>query len=190
MSKTFDDIAAAQGWNADSREQILREFIDGGYLDLDDYAQKRAFEENEGSEFAQPPSPSLPDFSMDVVGEYTGNAYPEQTEYRIHMAQETDPDKPVVLWVEHSSGARVGQTWFSPADIDGITSMASIDHSLSGYEDDWSLPSGMDRQLIWTLQTDLPHYVRLDAGNINEIAVWLGYATGENEWTGSDTWEY
>ena len=67
MSKTFDEIAAEQGWNADSREQILREFIASGGTDLDDYALKRAFEEN-GVEHE---GRLVPDF----VGSGSGNYY-------------------------------------------------------------------------------------------------------------------
>lgn len=183
---TFDDIAAKQGWNADSREQILREFIDSGWTDLDDFARKRALEENEMAGVH-----SLPEFKMDVRGEYSANAYPEEAEYRVHMAQEDDDaEHPVVLWVESSSGERVGQAWFSEAEIDGITSMATVDHGLGGYEDDWLLPAGMDRQIVWTLQTDLPHYVRLDSSQIDEVAAWLRFATGDEEWTGGDEWEW
>jgi hypothetical protein len=186
--RTFDEVAAAQGWDADSREQVLKDFIATGGGDIDDYAQKRALEENEGAEEG-----IVPPLQMDVVGEYTGNPYPEQYEYRVHMAQETGPDhveKPVVLWIENSSGGRVGQAWFSPEEIDGIRSMSQIDHGLGGYDDDWTIPVGMDRQLTWTMPTEMDHTIRIDESQIDEIAQWLTFVLGEEEWTGGDEWEW
>jgi hypothetical protein len=140
-------------------------------------------------------STPLPAFQMDVTGEYGGNAYPEQVECRVHMAQsgEIGPESaehPVVLWVEDSSGDRLGQMWFSPEEIEGILWMALTNHGLDGYEDDWSLPVGMDRRLVWTLPTDNDHFVQIDETQIDEMAAWLRFATGEDEWTGGDEWEF
>lgn len=181
MAKTFDDIAAEQGWNADSREQILRDFIDGGYLDLDDYALKRAFEENEAT------APRLPDLQMDVTGEYYGNPYAEQREYRIRMTQSAVG---IVMSVEDNGGSLI----IGPIDItaelaEGIITMARTDHGLGAYRDDWTLPGGMDRQLCWGLG-DGENDVRLHSTHIDEVAAWLGYATGEDEWTGGEDWEF
>lgn len=47
--KTFDEIAAAQGWNADSQLVVVRGWVDGSRLvTLDEHAQMVADEENEG----------------------------------------------------------------------------------------------------------------------------------------------
>lgn len=44
----FDQIAAAQGWNADTLVQLLREYISTEHVDdaLDDFAREKAREEN------------------------------------------------------------------------------------------------------------------------------------------------
>lgn len=44
----FDEIAAAQGWNADTIVLLLREYIANQHCDdaLDDFAQQKAAEEN------------------------------------------------------------------------------------------------------------------------------------------------
>lgn len=175
MSKTFDEIAAEQGWNSDSREQILREFISTGGTDLDDYALKRAFEENgvDGK--------AVPDFSMEVYGEFQGNAYPERTEYRIVIAP--NPAGTYTFLVEDTGGYAVAQPLELTAElIDGIRTMSSTDHSLAGYEDDWAIPDGMDRQISWTLQTNLEHLVVLTETQIDWIVEWLDYADGTKTW--------
>lgn len=47
VPKTFDEIAAAQGWNADSQNTILRDYIAGPKMvTLDEYARHRADVEN------------------------------------------------------------------------------------------------------------------------------------------------
>jgi hypothetical protein len=188
MAKTFDDIAAEQGWNADSREQVLRDFIDGGYTDLDDYALKRAFEENEDTSGMQPPNPTLPEFRMDVVGEYQGNAYPEPREYRVTMTREDS----LQFFVEDAGGYIVSEPLTLDDDlVEGITWMAHTEHGLSGYEDDWRIPSGMNRVLTWVLPTQADHYVRLDESQIEQVAAWLDYATGESTYEGDpENWEY
>ena len=130
---------------------------------------------------SEPATRLVPDFVMDVAGEYTGNAYPEQREYRITMAH--DPTDGAQLLVTDSSGAPVMKPlMLDDGLIDGIISIAGIDHSLSGYEDDWTLPDGLDRQLSWTLQTDLDCDIRLTEVQIAEISDWLGYVNGEKTW--------
>ena len=185
---TFDEIAERQGWNADSREGVLREFIDGGFTDLDEFAQRRADEEN-AMAGGLPGGMLVPNLKMDVTGEYSGNAYPEEAEYRI-VIEFHDHDEGWLMEVEHASGAKVGGTALTPEIVDGIVSMAQIDHGLGGYEDDWEIPAGMDRHIEWVLQTDMPHYVRLDESQIDEIAAWLRFATGAEEWTGGSEWEW
>jgi hypothetical protein len=175
---TFDSIAEIQGWNADSREQVLRSYIDSDMtLSLAQFARNVADEEN-GVEHG---GKAVPDFQMDVRGEYQGNAYPETAEYRVRIVQ--DRTDQMVMSVEDSGGHLVG----SPLDldealIDGIRSMASTDHSLSAYEDDWDIPAGMDRHLTWLLQTDLDHCVVLDESRIDHIVDWLDYADGTKTW--------
>jgi hypothetical protein len=182
--KTFDDVAEAQGWDVRSREIVMQGFIashpHGG--DLVAYAQSRADEENETT--------ALPNLQMDLEGKYNGGQYWNPAEYRVQMAVEDDVEKPVVLWVEDTAGNRVGQAWFGPEEIDGIICMASTDHTLSGYSDDWKLPDGLDRQISWVLQTDMDHEVVLDESQIDEIAAWLRFATGEETWDGGEDWEY
>ncbi len=47
MPKTFDEVAQAQGWNADSQNKILRDYIAGPKMvTLDEYARSVADVEN------------------------------------------------------------------------------------------------------------------------------------------------
>jgi hypothetical protein len=132
---------------------------------------------------------TLPDFQMDVTGEYQGNAYPESAEYRIVMLRHTTGS--IMFCVENSSGSDIGQPLvLDDGLIEGITWMANTNHDLGGYQDDWDIPAGMDRQLVWTLQTDIDHYVQLTEDQIDQVAAWLRFATGEDEWTGGEVWEY
>ena len=132
---------------------------------------------------------ALPDFQMDVRGEYQGNPFPEPAEYRVIMAQ--DPVDGIQFLVQDSGGFTVAQPLaLDDGLIEGITWMANTNHDLGGYQDDWSLPAGMDRQLVWTLQTDLDHYVQLTEDQIDQVAAWLRFATGEDEWTGGEDWEF
>lgn len=133
------------------------------------------------ADLALPAKRMVPDFSMDVVGEYTGNPYPEQREYRVTMAH--DPGDGIQLLVVDSGGAPVAKPLTITEELaDGITSMATTNHDLDGYADDWALPTGMGRSLSWTLQTDLDCDIRLSEGQISEIGDWLLYATGERDW--------
>jgi len=130
---------------------------------------------------------ALPRLEMDVLGSYEGNAYPEQAEYRIVMTR----DDSISFDVEDSSGSPVAPTLVLTEELaDGIICMAGTDHSLSGYEDDWALPAGLDRQISWTLQTNLDVSIVLRSDHLDEIAAWLRYAIGEDVWDGDDEWEY
>jgi hypothetical protein len=186
--KTFDDIAAAQGWNSDSRETVLRSFIDRNPRTdetLAQFAQAIADEENGVT--------ALPHLEMDVPGEYSGNAYPERHEYRIKMvvAPDSPADEPrFLLDVQDHNGSDVGQQEFGPEEAEGIIKMASTDQDIGGYEDDWKFPAGMLRALTWTLQTDMDHEVVLNESHVDEVAAWLRYATGEETWDGGDSWEF
>ena len=60
--------------------------------------------------------------------------------------------------------------------------MASTDHGLGAYEDDWTLPEGMSRGIYWVLQTDMDHYVQLGPDGIDQIADWLAYVWGDKTW--------
>ncbi len=185
--KTFDEIAAEQGWNADSREQILRDFINTGGQDLDDYALKRAFEEN-GIEHE---GKKVPDFQMDVTGEYQGNAYPEPQAYRIRIAPHDEEF--FSLTVENESGGIVGSVSLGDAEIDGIDKASLTDYSAPLEDGDWTFPAGMSIALTWQMPTDGDVYVVLDQGHIDQIANWFRYATGEKTWdwgTDGEEWEF
>jgi hypothetical protein len=133
------------------------------------------------ADLALPAGRLVPDLTMEVVGEFGGDAYPRQYEYEVRLAH--DPADGVQMLVTDSGGAPIAQPLvLDDATIDGIISMSSIDHDLSGYEDDWTLPVGMQRVLTWMLQTDMDHTVELDASQIDQIAEWLTYATGEKTW--------
>jgi len=132
----------------------------------------------------------LPAFQMDVTGQCYGGAFWSEADYRVCMAVEDSTETPVVFWVEDSAGTRLTQHWFSPEEIEGITWMSNTNHSLDGYEDDWSLPVGMDRILIWDLPTDDDNNVRLDDAQITEVAAWLRFAIGEETYTGGPEWEF
>ena len=133
----------------------------------------------------------MPDFRMDVTGEYGGNAYPEQREYRVTIMQRSDKETYYLL-VEDSGGGEVGEYVFAATVADGIIDMATRDHSLGGFEDDWDLPDGMDRALTWDLPTnDNDVLVRLDQHHIDSIAEWLRFATGIDTYTGDpENWEF
>ena len=181
--KTFDDVAEAQGWDVRSREIVMQGFIashpHGG--DLVAYAQSRADEENETT--------ALPNLQMDLEGKYNGGQYWNPAEYRVTMTV-LGTREDFGLTVEDSAGHVVGSTIIGSGEADGIICMASTDHTLSGYSDDWKLPDGLDRQISWVLQTDMDHEVVLDESQIDEVAAWLRYATGEETWDGGEDWEY
>ena len=123
----------------------------------------------------------VPDFSMDVAGEYGGNAYPEQREYEVRLAH--DPADGIQMLVTDSGGAFVAEPLVITEELaDGITSMATTNHDLDGYRDDWALPDGMGRSLSWMLQTDLEVTIELGEHQIEQIADWLDYATGAKTW--------
>jgi hypothetical protein len=133
------------------------------------------------ADLALPATRLVPDFSMDVSGEYTGNPYPEQREYRITMAH--DPTDGAQMLVVDSGGAFVAEPlMITPELAEGIGWMAHTNHDLGAYEDDWTLPTGMGRTLSWTLDTDGDILIVLSEGQITEVADWLEYATGEKTW--------
>ena len=132
----------------------------------------------------------LPAFQMDVTGEYLGNAYPEQQEYRVRItALEGERFQ---LTVEDASGTVVGGGEEFGFDVaEGIQKVASTDHGLSFYEDDWKLPAGMDRMITWTLPTFTDVHVELNESQIDQVSHWLNYALGEDVYEGNpDVWEY
>jgi hypothetical protein len=135
---------------------------------------------------------TLPNFQKDVTGEDSGNAYPEQTEYRICIEQVGDGTK-FQMWAEDTSGGVVGMYAFNEEIAeDGIIAMAQINHGLDGYEDDWHLPEGMYRTIQWALP-GLPVDVdiRLGEDAIDEVAAWLRFALGLDTYDGpADRWEY
>jgi len=135
---------------------------------------------------------TLPKFEKDVTGEYSGNAYPEQAEYRVYIEQTGDGTK-FQMWTEDSCGSVVGMYVFDDLIAeDGIIAMATTNHGLDGYEDDWHLPDGMYRTLQWLVPT-LPFDVdiRLSEDDIDSIAGWLNYALGHAEYDGpEDAWEF
>jgi len=131
----------------------------------------------------------LPDFQMSVAGEYYGNPYPQAADYLVRIVQINDGTE-FVLTVENSSGGEVNVMPLTEADADGIFKVAATDHSLSGYEDDWKIPPGIERSVRWDLG-DGDNFVQLAGGEIDEVATWLRYALAIDEYTGpSDSWEY
>jgi len=131
---------------------------------------------------------TLPAFSKDIRGEYFGGAFWDSDDYRVHIVALDGTGTQFLLTVETSDGGEVGQTELSRDEVDGILKMASTDHDISGYEDDWTFPAGMVRVLTWTLQTDINHTVVLNEADIDEVAAWFRYAIGEDEWTGGSEW--
>jgi len=144
--------------------------------------QERARIDAELAELREQPDERLvPDFVLDVGGEYGGNAYPEQVALRVGITV-LGTKEDYGLTVETTGGDVVGSMTISRTEADGIMSMARIDHDLSGYEDDWAIPTGMIRTLQWVLPTDVDYEVVLTANQIDEVADWLDYATGTLTW--------
>jgi hypothetical protein len=147
--------------------------------------EERARIDAELTELRSEPEPDderlVPDFVMDVGGEYGGNAYPEAREYRVKMVQ--SPTNGIVMGVSDSSDNMVGVPLVITEELaDGIMRMASTDHTLSGYEDDWKLPDGMERTVSWMLDTDADVMIVLNEDQIEEVGTWLRYATGNDYW--------
>lgn len=133
------------------------------------------------ADLALPARRMVPDFVLQLKGEYQGNAYPEQREYEVRLAH--DPEDGVQMLVTDSGGAPVAKPLTITEELaDGIISMGQTNHDLDGYQDDWTLPTGMGRSLTWTLQTDMDHYVVLNEDRIAEIADWLLFTNGEKTW--------
>lgn len=177
---TFEEIAEAQGWNDATRLQILREFIDTDTR-LVGYAQHIADNENEEAS-------GLPDLTMEVHGEYYGNAYPESAEFRVRLTTLVPGDR-YLLTAETTDGTEVTTVPLGEAEVDGIAKVAGTSHSLDVYDGDWTIPVGIDRTVHWDL-SDATHNIRLNEQQIDEIYQWLRYATGEDEYTGGEDWEY
>jgi hypothetical protein len=132
----------------------------------------------------------LPDFVKDVSGQYYGGAFWDSADYRVIIQIADDAGKNFRMTVETASGGVAGEYEFGMAEAEGIARMASMDHDLGGYEDDWTIPIGMRRTLSWTLPTTDDHLVTIDQDVIEEIAAWLEYATGEKTWDGGEDWEF
>jgi hypothetical protein len=135
---------------------------------------------------------TLPNFQKDVLGTSSSNAYPEYPEYRVCIEQIGDGTK-FQMWAEDTSGNIIGEyTFDEEVAEDGIIAMAQINHGLDGYEDDWHLPDGMYRTIQWALP-GLPVDVdiRLGEPDIDEVAAWLRFALGLDEYTGDpENWEF
>ena len=133
---------------------------------------------------------TLPAFVKDVSGQYYGGAFWDSADYRVKIVALDGTGKNFRMTVETAGGSEVGTYEFGIAEAEGIARMASTDHGLGGYEDDWAIPSGMGRTLSWSLPTVMDHLVVLEQDVIDEIADWLEYATGQKTWTGGDEWEF
>jgi hypothetical protein len=164
--------------------EIAAWLVKGGWavLSVSVNEGERTWNLNTGT--AEPEEPAarlVPDFVLQLNGEFTGNAYPEQREYEVRLAH--DPTDGIQMLVTDSGGAPVAKPLTITEELaDGILSMAQTNHDLNGYEDDWTLPTGMGRSLYWVLQTDMDCEVRLDENDLGLIADWLQYATGEKTW--------
>jgi hypothetical protein len=132
---------------------------------------------------------TLPDLQMDVTGRYNGGAYWNAAEYRV-LAREADDTGTYAVVVEDTSGSIVGEQVLSAEQSRDLIDVASRDHSLSGFDDDWDLPAGIERRIEWVLQTNMDHEIVLTSDQIDEVAMWLRFATGEEVWDGGDEWEF
>jgi hypothetical protein len=133
---------------------------------------------------------TLPAMVKDVSGQYYGGAFWDSADYRVKIVTLDGSGEKFQMTVESASGGEVGTYEFGPAEAEGIARMASTDHGLGAYEDDWTIPSGMGRTLSWSLPTVMDHLVVLEQDVIDEIADWLEYATGEKTWDGGEVWEF
>lgn len=133
---------------------------------------------------------TLPDLQMDLTGRYNGGAYWNEAEYRV-IAREADDIGTYAIVVEDTAGNVVGEQVLSAEQTADLIDVASRDHSLSGFDDDWDLPRGIERRIEWVLQTNMDHEIVLTSDQIDEVAMWLRYATGVAEYDGNpDEWEY
>jgi hypothetical protein len=133
---------------------------------------------------------TLPALVKDVSGQYYGGAFWDSADYRVKIVTLDGSGENFRMTVESASGSEVGTYEFGKAEADGITRMASTDHDLGAYEDDWAIPLGMRRTLSWTLPTTDDHLVVVEQDVIDEIADWLEYATGAKTWDGGEDWEW
>jgi hypothetical protein len=133
---------------------------------------------------------TLPAFVKDVSGQYYGGAFWDSADYRVKIVALDGTGKNFRMTVETAGGSEVGEYEFGMAEVEGIARMASTDHGLGAYQDDWTIPFGMGRVLTWDLPTIEHHLVTVDEDVVEEIAAWLRFATGEDEWTGGSDWEW
>lgn len=126
----------------------------------------------------------LPDLQMDLRGEYQGNAYPEQRDYRLSALTPRHEHAHVTVIVEDSDGNAVSLIVLSAEAVDEIIRAASINYGDFEYA-----PLYVTIGMNLTLDT-MQHDVRLNEGQIEELAAWLRYAIGDETWTGGETWEY
>jgi len=133
----------------------------------------------------------LPAFEMDVTGEYSGNAYPEQHEYRVKIVTLDGTGEKFLLDVQDHNGSDVGQYEFDFEIAEGIQKMAMTMHDINVYEDDWKFPAGMSRVLTWHLPLDYENYVVLNEDDLAQISDWLDYAMPDGkDYDGpEDQWE-
>lgn len=150
-------------------------------VDINDGERGWAMDDPEPGAEPEPARPSVPDFEVNLVGEYQGNPFPERADYRVRAV--TQPDGIVhMLTVESSDGQLVGVTGLGEPEVDGILKVAETDHDLTVYDGDWTFPSGMVRAVEWILPTEIDHYVVLRQPEIDSLAEWLRYATGDKTW--------
>ena len=131
---------------------------------------------------------TLPAFTKDVTGQYYGGAFWDSADYRVRIKEVQHVYR---LMVEDPAGTMLADVVLDQSMVEGILRMASTDHDLSGYEDDWVLPVGMRRTLSWDLPVGDDHSVVLNEADIDEVAAWFEYATGEETYDGDpENWEY
>jgi hypothetical protein len=133
---------------------------------------------------------TLPAFQKDVAGQYYGGAFWDSDDFRVKIVTLDGTGETFRMSIETSDGTEVGEYEFDMYAAEGIARMASTDHGLGAYEDDWTIPPGMRRMLTWTLPTSEGYLVVVDEDVIEEINAWLEYATGEKTWDGREDWEY
>src|SRR3954463_5179378 len=137
------------------------------------------------------PSTPVPDLEMTVTGSYEGNSSPAPVEYLVSLTV-LGTGEDFGLVVRPTAGTVVDPDTLDVAAAEGVIRMASTDHGLSGYEDDWTIPRGMDRALTWNVGSG-HDVVMLTEGQINEVAQWLRFATGEDTWDWAEhgkDWSY
>lgn len=132
----------------------------------------------------------VPEFRLDIHGEYYGNAYPETAEFTVRAVAQPGQDAGYLITVETSDGGVLGVVALTEAEADGVQKVAMTDHSLNAYGDDWIFPDGIDRVATWDLvPADGEYRVVLSEGQIHEFSQWLDYASGQKTWDGGEEWQ-